>query len=91
MTARLRVRAQPGARRDAVVGRMADGCWKVSVRAAPERGRANRALERLLARALEVGSVRIVQGQSSRGKLVEVDGLDAAEAERRLERAARSE
>ena len=88
MTVRLRVRAQPGARRNAVVGRMADGCWKVCVTAAAEEGRANRALERLLAETLEVKAVHVVQGRSSRSKLVEVEGLEPVEVERRLERAA---
>lgn len=91
MSARLRVRAHPGARRDTVVGRMADGCWKLSVTAAADEGRANRALERLLAHALGVNAVRVVMGHASRSKLVEIDGLDVAEVERRLERAAQEE
>lgn len=87
MSTRVRVRANPGASRDAVLGRMADGCWKLSVTAVAEEGRANRALERLLARTLGVSAVRVVMGHGSRSKLVEVEGLDAAEVERRLERA----
>lgn len=88
MSVRVRVRAHPGAHRDAVLGRMADGRWKLSVQAAADDGRANRALERLLARALGVSVVRVVMGHGSRSKLVEVEGLEAAEVERRLERAA---
>jgi len=58
------------------------------VAAAPERGRANEALVALLAGALEVPRARIsvVGGQTARRKIVEVDGLDLGEIERRLSR-----
>lgn len=54
--------------------------------AAPERGRANEALVRLLADSLEVPRARVsvVGGQTARRKIVEVDGLDLPEIERRL-------
>ncbi len=88
-TVRLRVRVHPGARRPGVVGRMADGSLKVAVAEAPEAGRANRAVEALLAGALEVGraQVRVVGGAAARVKQVEIEGLDEAEVERRLARA----
>jgi len=75
----------PGARRSEVVGRLGDA-WKVRVRSAPERGRANDEVSELLARTLRLPSrdVRIVSGHASRDKLVEVDGLTVGEAERRL-------
>ncbi len=49
-------------------------------------GRANRALERLLAKRLRLsrGAVRVVAGQASRSKVVAIDGLMAAELRRRL-------
>jgi len=58
------------------------------VAAPPERGRANEALVGLLASALEVpaASVRVVGGQRGRAKVVEVNGLDLEEVERRLTR-----
>jgi uncharacterized protein YggU (UPF0235/DUF167 family) len=58
------------------------------VAAPPERGRANDALVELLASALKVpkSSVRVVGGQRGRAKVVEVDGLEPAEVERRLAR-----
>jgi uncharacterized protein YggU (UPF0235/DUF167 family) len=58
----------------------------VRVAAAPERGRANEALCKLLAEALDVPrrSLRVVAGQSARAKVVEIDGLELAEIERRL-------
>lgn len=85
---RLQVTVSPGASRSELVGRHGGG-WRARVAAAPERGRANRALEELLAAALGLprGQVAVVAGRSSRRKVVEVEGLDAAEADRRLEAA----
>jgi uncharacterized protein len=67
------------------VGRHGDG-WRARVAAPPERGRANEALIKLLAGSLGVprSRVTVVGGQTARRKIVEVDGLDPAEIERRL-------
>ena len=80
MSAGLRVRVQPGARTSGLTGWMADGSLKLRVSEPPEDGRANRAVVALLAATLGVreAAVRVVRGQSSRGKTVEVEGLDAA-------------
>jgi uncharacterized protein (TIGR00251 family) len=82
---RLRLRVSPGASRSELVGRY-DSAWKVRVAAAPERGRANDALVELLAKRLRVprSSLSVVSGHTGRDKVVELHGLDAAEAERRL-------
>jgi uncharacterized protein len=58
------------------------------VAAAPERGKANLALVELLADALGIPRARVsvVGGQTARRKIVEVDGLDLPEIERRLSR-----
>ena len=82
---RLRLRVSPGARSDAVVGRYGDG-WKVRVTAAPEGGKANDAVLRLLAERLDLPrkNLTLVSGPSSRDKIVELEGIDTAEAERRL-------
>ena len=73
-----------------MVGRHGDG-WKLRVVAAPERGRANDEVVTVLADALDVprAAVRLVAGVSSRDKVVEVNGLDAAEVDCRLERSKR--
>jgi hypothetical protein len=78
MTAALRLRVQPGARRSGAVGWMADGTLKLSVSEPPEDGRANRAVEALLATMLGVkaGAVRVVRGHGARSKVVAVDGMD---------------
>jgi uncharacterized protein len=59
--------------------------------AVPERGLANDEVVDLLAATLGVrhSQVTLRAGARSRDKLVEVAGLDVAEAERRLERAGR--
>jgi uncharacterized protein (TIGR00251 family) len=84
---RLAVKVTPGASRDAVAGWLGDAV-KVAVREPAERGRANAAVERVLAAALGVSatSVRIAAGGRSPRKVVVVDGLDADEVHRRLGR-----
>lgn len=83
--ARLEITVSPGAAKSELVGRHGAG-WRARIAAPPERGRANRALVDLLAVVLDVerGRVAVVGGHTARRKLVEVDGLDAAELERRL-------
>ena len=82
---RLQLRVSPGAERARVVGRHGDA-WKVRVTAAPEGGKANDAVRRLLADALRLphGALEIVSGFASRDKVVAVSGIDADETERRL-------
>lgn len=89
--ARIELTVSPGAARSELVGRHGDG-WRARVAAPPERGRANRALVELLAEALGVprDTVTVVAGKTARRKVVEVDGLDAAEIDRRLEAARRA-
>jgi uncharacterized protein YggU (UPF0235/DUF167 family) len=83
--ARISVTVSPGASRSELVGRHGDG-WRARVAAAPERGRANEALCSLLAGVLGIPrrSVSVVAGQGARVKLVEIDGLEAAEIDSRL-------
>lgn len=85
MTARLVLHVQPRASRTEVVGPHGDAV-KVRLAAPPVDGAANAALVRFLAERLGVprDAVRLVGGAGGRRKLVEIDGLDAAEAQRRL-------
>ena len=71
-----------------MAGRHGDG-WRLRVSAPPEDGRANQAVERLVARSLGVHArdVRIVRGFGARDKVIEIDGLDAARVEQALEAA----
>jgi len=81
----LNVKVVPGSSRDRVAGRYGDGV-KVQVSAPPEGGRANRAVEQVLAEALGIKAqqVRVVKGHSQPRKIVEVDGIDASDVLARL-------
>ena len=65
----LPVRAQPGARKNAVLGEHA-GALKVAVTAPPEDGRANQALVELLRDVLGLkrSQIELMGGQTSRDK-----------------------
>ena len=86
---RVDVRVAPGARDDRIRGWLANGELRVAVTAPPEGGRANAAVAELLAGALGLKSraVRLKRGAASRMKTFEIEGVDAAEARRRLDRA----
>jgi len=75
----------PGARRDEVVGSLGDRL-KVRTAAAPEGGRANEAVLRLLAQKLGVrrGDLSIESGASSAEKRVRIRGIDVADVRRLL-------
>ena len=76
---RLRVRLQPRARRDEVVGER-EGAVVIRVTAPPVDGRANEALCRLVARKAGVAPSRVtlVKGHTAREKTLDVDGVDIA-------------
>jgi uncharacterized protein (TIGR00251 family) len=63
------VRAQPGARRNGIVGEH-DGMLRVAVTAAPEKGKANKAIVDVLSRALGVpkSAVVLLSGETSSRK-----------------------
>ncbi|HET7295572.1 MAG TPA: DUF167 domain-containing protein [Gemmatimonadales bacterium] len=71
------MRLQPRAGADEIVGER-EGLLVVRVRAPPERGRANDALCKLIAKRLRIapGRVELVRGGRSRQKLVRVEGVD---------------
>jgi uncharacterized protein (TIGR00251 family) len=74
----FRVRVQPRASRDSVGGEW-DGALRVRLTAPPVDSKANEALCRLLAKYLKVpaGAVRLLSGERSRTKRVEVVGVTA--------------
>jgi uncharacterized protein (TIGR00251 family) len=81
----LAIKAIPGAPKNQVCGWLGEAL-KVKIQAPPIEGRANEALIEFLAEALEVPrrTVTLVRGDTSRHKTVRIDGLDLAEARRRL-------
>lgn len=76
---RFPVRVQPRASRSEIVGMHGDAV-KIRLSAPPVDGAANDALVALIAEVLGVGrrAVRIVSGETSRSKVVEVEGVTAA-------------
>jgi len=66
----------PGASRSRVVGRLGSAL-KVQVAAPPEKGKANAAVVKLIAKALGIGekAVQIVKGETSPNKRIRVMGV----------------
>jgi uncharacterized protein (TIGR00251 family) len=85
MSTRLELKVVPRASRSEIAGWIGDAL-RIRVAVPPEKGKANRAVESLVAQALDlpVKAVRIVSGRSSPRKVVEVDGLTLSEIRERL-------
>jgi hypothetical protein len=81
----LPVHAHPGARKNGVTGIHA-GRLKVAVTQAPDKGKANQALIKLLAALLEISpsQITLIAGATSHHKKFLIAGLDRANLERRL-------
>ena len=75
---RLRIKVKARARRSRLVGKVGDE-WKLEVAAPPIEGEANREVIAFLAKSLRVprSAVRIVAGQRSAHKIVEILGIEA--------------
>ena len=85
----LAVRAQPGAKKTAIVGVYGEGAaaqLKIAVQAPPVEGRANEALIRFLAETFGVAkrSVELVSGELSRSKVFALRGVTLAQVEAQL-------
>ncbi len=78
----VKVRVNPKARANLVVE--AEGRLKVSVTAAPEDGKANRAVIKVLAKhfGVALSKIRVIHGETSRDKTIKVE-LEEGEAGRR--------
>ena len=83
--ANIKVRVQPRASKDQVIGYRED-VLRLRVTAPPAEGKANDAVVSLLAEALGIakGRVRVVRGRSSREKVVLVESSAQEEVQRRL-------
>lgn len=82
----LPVKVVPNASKSVVVGWQADGRLKVKVSAVPEGGRANRAVEELLADSLGLSkrSVAVEKGETSHEKMLRINGLTIEEVRQKL-------
>jgi uncharacterized protein (TIGR00251 family) len=80
MISSLKVRLHPGARKNAITCTH-DGALKISLTAPPVDGKANEALIAFLADLLRIpkSSITITSGQTSRQKILEIQGKSAAE------------
>ncbi len=81
----MRVKVVPGASRTRVAG-VLEGALKITVTAAPEKGRANTAVIKHLAKLLKIParSISVEKGHSVPNKLLRVEGLKAGEVARLL-------
>ena len=81
----LNLKVVPGARRDRVVGAYGEAI-KIQVSAAPEGGKANAAVVRVLAEALGLKrhQIELVSGHTQARKSVRIEGLDERQILARL-------
>ena len=85
-SAKLAVKVIPRASRDEIVGWLGERL-KIKIAAPPQDGRANAALEALLAAELGVPqrNVRVARGHGSSSKVVEIAGLGQTDLADRLD------
>ena len=71
----IRVKAVPGASRDAIAGLLGDRL-KVRISAAPEGGKANKAIEKLIAKSLGIKPARVsvIAGKTNAEKTIRIEG-----------------
>lgn len=82
----IQVKAQPQARKNAIVGEHA-GMVRVAVTAAPEKGKANDAILEVLADALgcRASALTLLSGETHREKKVLAEGWSAEAVREKLE------
>ena len=81
----IRVYVAPRSSSNKVVG-VHNGAVKVALTAPPVEGAANKALVEFLAKTLGIprGTVRLVSGDTSRNKVVQVEGIHPGDVMRKL-------
>ena len=81
----LPVLAHPGSKRNAVLGERA-GALRVAVTSPPEKGKANTAIQSVLAQCLgcKAAQVTLLAGVSSRQKRFLIEGIGPEELRQRL-------
>lgn len=72
---KLNILIKPNSKKGPLVEMQPDGSLVVFVREAPEKGKANTALVKLMANHLDVpkSCVKVITGHTSRHKIIEID------------------
>lgn len=72
----LSVKVQPNAKKEGIIGEH-NNKLKVAVTAAPEKGKANKALINLIAKGLDIkpSQVNLISGLTSRDKKIHIKGI----------------
>jgi uncharacterized protein (TIGR00251 family) len=85
LSQQLNVKVTPNAARDEITG-FTEGVLNVKIAAPPEKGKANKKLIDFLSDRLGVSnsSIRLIRGQTSRRKVIAIDGLSRDEVIRRI-------
>jgi uncharacterized protein len=81
----VHVLAHPGSKRDGILGERA-GLLRVAVTAAPAKGKANAAIQTVLAQAIACSrsQITLLSGETARRKKFLIEGIPADELNRRL-------
>lgn len=82
----LPVRAHAGSRKNGILGQR-EGLLRIAVTAAPEKGKANRAIVDVLSKALGVAksSIELVAGETATKKRFLISGVSVDELRAKLE------
>ena len=83
---KLKIKVIPSSSKDCIAGWLQD-TLKVKVKAPPEKGKANKAVIKLLEKSLALpkGSVNITSGSTSCHKIIEIDSNDEALINKKLD------
>ncbi len=84
---KLSIKVVPGSSRECIAGWLGD-TLKVCVKVPPEKGKANKAVEKIVAKvlAMPVKQVKIIRGNTSSRKVIEITGLSETEVYERLKK-----
>ncbi len=82
----LAVKVVPGASRDRIVGPLGDAL-KIQVSAAPEKGKANVAVIKLIAERLGISprSISVIRGETNPRKVLAIHGMSLNEVQAALD------
>jgi len=82
---KLKVKVIPSSSKDCIVGWLQDAL-KIKVKAPPEKGKANKAVIKVLEKSLDLskGSIIISAGSTSCHKIIEIDSDDEALINKKL-------